>query len=446
MWISGDGVTGAIAARLQDEGVPIFYSMVSDWSMTAWNPQDDPEALKRMKSRHEGIIKSRPIGTLLRAMKDLKNKKDYFVICDTNALWPVAKQFKQMGFEGLLPTEADYALEEDRTKAKKFVAKNYEAFDTNETAGFKTTDEVEKYLHENPDTFYVGKGNSENASAVVPNTDIADHNHQLILHALEGDAEYEKGGMVLEEQIRDIIEFTPGAYSFDGEVLGVSIDIENKPVGAGNEGFQTGDSSSVIVWLAQSEIYDKFLKPMEKLMLRKGEMTLWDASVFYSPSRNKFYFGEFCPNRPGINTMFNEIATQQSVSEWLRKIIEKQPLYDAEVKKYGASVRVFNLKHGEGLPKDGDLILGDEDPNVWLVDAKKVDKKTTVVGYDENVMIITGSGSSLSEAFDDAYQTMSKVSYTNGVKRTKEDVLSYSYSTSLLNRMKVLRQLFSELQ
>lgn len=446
VWISGDGVTGSIAARLQDEGVTVFYSLVDDWSLTGWNPQDDKEALKRMKSRHQGMIKSCPILTLLRALKDIKDKSQYFIVCDTNALYPVAEQLKKMGYEGLLPSEADYKMEEDRAGAKKFVEKNYPIFDKQEAQEFKKTEDVEKYLDENPETFYVGKGNDENVSAVVPNTDIAEHNHAIIKDSFEGDPGYESGGMMLEEQIRDIVEFCAAAYAYDGKVIGVNIDLENKPVGAGNEGFQTGDSSSIICWLSQSYIYEQFLKPMESKMLRKGELTLWDANVAYSPSRNKFYFLEYCSNRFGINALFDEICTQPSVSEYFRKIIEGQPLYDAETKKFGASIRVFNLKHGGALPKDGALILGDDQEGVWLVDAKKEDKKTKVVGYDENVMIITGSGDTLEEAFYKAYETMHGVSYTDGVKRPHHDVMSTAYQSSIPNRFQVMKQLFEELQ
>jgi hypothetical protein len=79
----------------------------------------------------------------------------------------------------------------------------------------------------------------------------------------------------------------------------MNINLENKPIGAGNISFQTGDAASFIFWIDKNEpafqkLYELFFKPSIDRWVREDEMVVWDAGVMYSPSRNAFYFTEFC--------------------------------------------------------------------------------------------------------------------------------------------------------
>lgn len=440
IWVSADGVSFSIPKRLQEEGETVFAVLASDWkNETAWGVEDK-EKTDLMKQRHSGMLNIKSAKSMLTAASSIKDKEAYRVICDTNALWPVAEKFKKMGFKGLLPSHKDHDLEEDRNGAKKMVDELYKDLETGEHQEFKSIDEVEEYFTDNEDKFYVAKGNHEDTSAIVPSVQRADWNHNEILTSLRADANYEKGGIALEEKVMDIVEFCPEAISYDGKVVGVNIDVENKPVGAGNEGFQTGDSSSTSMWITEGEIYEKFLKPLEDKMLRKGELTYWDANVAYSPSRQKFYFLEYCPNRMGYDAIWNELATMPSVAEYYERIFDGEQVFQADVEKYGSSIRLFNLK------KDKDQIIQTEkDDNIWLVDVKSKDDQNFIIGYDEFAAVITGAGDELDESFDEVYETLDKVGFSKGYRRPKHDVMSYSYVTSIPNRFQTLSGLFKEL-
>jgi hypothetical protein len=68
---------------------------------------------------------------------------------------------------------------------------------------------------------------------------------------------YESEGFILEEKIEDMIEFIPEIIAYDGEIVGINVNLENKPIGAGNIGFQTGDAASFIFGLIKTNLLFK---------------------------------------------------------------------------------------------------------------------------------------------------------------------------------------------
>jgi hypothetical protein len=136
---------------------------------------------------------------------------------------------------------------------------------------------------------------------------------------------------------------------------------------------------------------------------REDEMVVWDAGVMYSPSRNAFYFTEFCSNREGYSALFNKLSTFSSVSEYYERIMNKQYLFDGEVKLFGNSIRVFNeikdrnFKHL--IMRDARIITDADNPNVWLWDVYKINGKLYTAGYDHNLAVITYSGDNWKENF-----------------------------------------------
>jgi hypothetical protein len=136
---------------------------------------------------------------------------------------------------------------------------------------------------------------------------------------------------------------------------------------------------------------------------RENEMVVWDAGVMYSPSRNAFYFTEFCSNREGYSSLFSKLSTFPSVSEYYGRIMNKQYLFDKGVKPFGNSIRVFNeikdrnFKHL--IMKDARIITDEKNPNVWLWDVYKKNGKLYTAGYDHNLAVITCAGDNWKENF-----------------------------------------------
>lgn len=451
---SSDGVGLPIAYQLQSEGNDVYVGFVTDLKDIGNSKIEDPEAKMRRLSLFDGLFDIKMDALkLIEKMGEIpmKERKEYFVIFDFNNLWPMADMVRKLGnFQGFMPTKQDHDLEEDRHMAKEIVKKKYVGVDLQEVYEFKKVDEAIEFMREDgSDCPFVVKGFHEDAPTVVPESNDSDINHKEIIDVLLKNAPaYEKGGFILEEKIIDAIEFTPEAVSFNGKVLGMNIDIEAKGLGSGDTGRQTGCSLDLVFWLdVKSKAYEMFLKPMEDIMLRKNEMTVWDASILYSPSRNKFYFGEYCGNRWGYNAIFTELCTFRMISDYFEKLVKGEELFGSgQTKRFGCSIRAFNLVDDEkskGMKVKDALIIADRnDKNIWLLDVKDVDGTLYNCGMDKDLMVITGSGDTINEAVESAYLLEKDVSWVGKYTRPKHDFLSTVYATSILNRFRQIKPLF----
>ena len=457
IFFSSDGIGLPIAYQLQTEANDVYVGLVTDLRDKGSESKEDQETKKRRLSIMDGMFDVKMDAlALLDKMADIpmKERAEYFVIFDFNDLWMLADKVRAMGgYKGFLPTEEDHKIEEDRNYAKDLVKKHYKDIDLQECYEFKTVEEAIEFMREEgSDKPFVSKGYDVDAPTVVPESNDPEVNHKEIIDVLMKNAEaYEKGGFILEEKITDAIEFTPEAVSFDGKLLGLNIDIEAKGLGSGDTGRQTGCSLDLVFWLdIQHQVYEKFLKPMEKYFMRKNELCVWDASILYSPSRNKFYFGEYCGNRWGYNAIFTELCTFRAASDYFEKLVKGELLYGekGQTKQFGASIRAFNLtddKKFKGMQTKDSLILTNRnDKNVWLIDVKDVDGTLYNCGLDKDLMVITGSGDTINEAVESAYSLEKKVSWVGKYTRPIHDYLSTVYQTSIINRFNQIKPLFLE--
>jgi len=427
-----------IAYHLQEEGNEVYVGQVSDWSKLNIE-QDEKEADKNKRlSLYDGMLKKYDADKLTKALLRVKDKENYFIFCDFNYLYPYAEQFKKAGFRGLFPTKSDYELEKDRNKAKEFVKNHYPIFSEQEVHEFSNIEDAIGFLNEeNQDGLFVLKGNSPGASTVVPISDDAKENHEEIINELKkGKKYYEEGGFILEEKISDIKEFTPESINFDGKIVGVNVDIEAKYLGAGDTGPQTGCSFCSVFWIDKnSQIYSDFLKPLEGDILRKNELSIGDSSVLYSPSRDKFYFGEFCKNRPGYDSVFAELATFESASEYFEQLFSGDQLNPKY--KFGVAIRLFNIN------KEKKLLLHIKDnKNVWMLDVIKKENNFYTSGLDKDIAVVTGVGNTLYDAVENAYNNLKNIEFDEMYYRPEHDFLSLDYPTSIPNRMGILNELY----
>jgi hypothetical protein len=175
-------------------------------------------------------------------------------------------------------------------------------------------------------------------------------------------------------------------------------------------------------------------------MLREREFTIWDMSVYWSPSRQQFFFGEFCSNRPGYDCVFAEIASEGGVESWVEKITSSKNF--GQEKPFGTTLRILNKQRID--PKKGwqELILGDVDnPNVFLWDVRREKGKIYTVGYDSNAYVVSGSGQTVKESINDLYKNDERVVFDSGYSLEKHDWFDTSYPENILNRHEVLKEL-----
>ncbi len=438
-----DGSGTPVAQHLQMEGQDVVLALVQSMSSLA-APGDDiyMEGRKDKEGRlsvFDGIVKKKSAEELLKEMKTYKNPQDYFVFFDTNGLYALAEQIKDLGFHGNFPTHEDYLYEMDRDKAKEFVKKYYSKLHIARKKEFAKVADAKKFLA-NTDEVWVLKANSESLTAFVPSVDdpiLASH---AVIEVLDKDAaSYESEGFILEVLIPSVMEVTPEKIYYDGEPVATCIDIENKPIGSGNISVQTGCAADLVFPIAMEERINQIAFPpiVDELAKKHKGLFYWDASILINKRDGKMYFGEFCPNRPGYNAIFTEFAQCGSVHEYFENIVQKKNPFTLGT--VASSIKIFNLHRDN----DTQQILGgltvdfapEVEKDIWLWDAKKKGKKLVNTGYGDIIAVITGSGTSVEEAVNRMYRNLEKFSFLDAYYRPKADFLSLGYSTSILNRL-----------
>ncbi|HVZ67224.1 MAG TPA: hypothetical protein VG917_03085, partial [Patescibacteria group bacterium] len=403
---SFDGSGTPVAQHLQMEGQDVVLALVENMKTLA--AEGDTEYVEDRKDKEQrlslfdGLIKKKSAEEVLKEMKKYKNPQDYFVYFDTNGLYALAEQIKDLGFHGNFPTREDYQYEVDRDKAKEFVKKHYSKLNIARKKEFKKVSEAKKFL-ENTDEVWVLKGNSDATNAFVPDVDDPILAAKQVIETMDKDQNiYESEGFILELLIPSVIEITPEKLYYDGVPLGVSIDIENKPIGSGNISIQTGCAADMVFPIADTDRIAQIAFPpiVDELAKQHKGLFFWDASILINKRDGKMYFGEFCPNRPGYNASLTEFAQCGSVHEFFEKVSQqKNPFTLGTV---ATSIKIFNLhRDSETEHTLGGLTVDfapEVEKDIWLWDVRKKGKKMVNVGYGDAVAVITGSGDSIEEA------------------------------------------------
>lgn len=433
-FFSVDAQAYPLAFHLEQEGHEVYVGQVQDWQAVHVKTTESSETRRKRLQLYQGMFKHKmPISSLMSfLLGQPRNRRDeWLIICDFNWMWQQADKLRAAGYRGLLPTKEDYDLEHDRMQARELITKLYPMVEVGEYHEFKKTADAIKFLKSDDDTLYCLKGFNADAETIVPDSDDPEINRQLLIDRLERKAEnYEKDGFILEELIEDAIEFTPEAIGYNGKLVSVNIDIEHKRLGARN-GPQTGCTLDLVLQQElDSEIYEWFLEPMADRMLRKNEITYWDLSILYSPSRKKFFAGEFCSNRFGYNAVFTEAGMFESTTDWIEAVTGE---YDPPA-AVGASLRMFNVKQKEAL------LIGDlGEHGIWPFDVYR-DKtgKHLTTGVDTNAYVVTGSGESVESAIDDLYQREHRIEFDPGLCLQMRDWHDEQWKINILHRKKIL--------
>jgi hypothetical protein len=449
----GDGLP--IAKRLLDEGNEVLVGQVSSPSklkVDGWMAlEETPEKKKRRLSMYNGIIEKIDADALLKQLRFEKDKgmEDYFIILDHNNLCEYGEKLLALGFTGLIPNRADYELEKDRAKAKKFVEKNYDCLEVLESHSFKKAEDGIVFTNDSEDLLVL-KSNGNLGITIVPKTKDVRLNHMEIIGALKNDGDdYETGGFILEKKIRDPIEFTPELVFWNGEPIYSQVEIECKPIGAGDTGPDGGGAINLIVRTDLNDPINElfFPKVVYKLAKSRRGLFIFDAGVLYDPDDAIFYFTEFAGNRFGYGGIFSELSMatnkNRNATEYFERVSSgKNPLRY----KYGATVTLYNIMPDSKFPAletDGIPVYHKRaaDEYLWLAAIKKEDEHSCPINISIGDMIVgfaSACGNSLSATISSAYKIVDNLSFRQLLYRPKSDFLSKDYSSSILNRFDFL--------
>ncbi len=446
---TGEGLP--IAHKLLEEGQEVTVGIVEDKRMTLTkvekrsNEYETSLEKKRRLSLYKNMLNKISAVKLLKQMKKIRDKENYFLFFDYNNLFRFADYAKSLGFiHGNFPTEKDRLFEVDRDYAKDFVKKYYKDIKTAEKAEFRTIRRATKFLKEhNREKVWVLKGKNLLAPTFIPNTDDPELAKWQIIETLEAFKDYyEDAGFILERKITSVAEITPERIYYNGKLLSLTINFENKQIGSGNLSLQTGCAADLVFPIALDNKINNLTFPpiVDKLAKRHKGLFIWDASLLIDKKTGEMYFGEFCPNRPGYNSFFTCLSQLPSVHYFFEKIVAQENPF--ELGTVGASTTLFNLLRD---PTERHLMSGasvNYTPKAakyiwsWDIYKKKKNDKMRIVGYDWQLAPITGVGHSIEEATRMLFENIEEFSLAGIYYRPKSDFLSMDYPTSILNRLR----------
>ena len=433
IFFSSDGIGFPVAEKLVNEGNNVIVAYVQDLEDIDGD-DEEPEVKRRRLSLYDGILDKQDSRIVLNRMERIKNKEEWIVWFDFNALAPIAENVLDMGFtKGLFPTLDDLELEKDRDLAKEIVKENYKDLNVAEVHDFKKADDGVQFLNET-EGLWVLKGNGDSAKTIVPWNNDPELAKQILIDALEAHAsDYEDGGFILEEKIVDGYELTPQIVFLDGKVVFTDIDIENKPVCAGNCSVQTGAMQTLVVKTKLSDKINKIAFP-KWIYERAKEHTglfVFDAGLICKDDR--YYFTEFCSQRFGYDSWFVELTMAGSCTDFFRNLFDgKNPLKD----NFGIATRGMNLHKDDKERRvlEGVSIVSNAPENTWIFECKKENGRTVCTGGGWDLVVFTGSADSLNKASKIAHETSEQFAFEDLYMRPEFDLLSFDYTSSIPNR------------
>jgi hypothetical protein len=425
--ITVDGSGMPIAHHLKQEGHRVVVGQVQDKSELQKGDKEDPKDKKNRLAQFDGILDKYPADKLVKALKKVKNKQDYYIYCDRNNVWPYAQELLEAGFtNGTFPTEEDFEMEKEREEAMEFVEEYYPDVQIIPYQKVSSVEEARQIVEE-AETPLVIQSEGDYVFTVVGPDDV-EQSKQVILSTLDKhEKEYAKGEIIIKEKLVAPIEITPQIVFYNGEPVYTSIDIETKNVGDGeNNGNQVGCGTNLIIQTEFNDPINEIAFPPKVYELAKAHtgLFIWDISLYFTDSG--IYFGEFCSNRFGYDALMTEMTMAHGPSEYFTKIMNlENPI---EHFKFGTAIRAFNLK----VKEEQEIIWENWKP-IWLYDGKMKDDKIITIGEDWDLAVITGRGQTIEEAVDNVYDNYEGLIFKEKYARSKSDFLE-DYPTSIIRR------------
>lgn len=446
------GYSFPIARQLLDEGQEVLVGQIGRAKadrVRGWEGQpEEAEYRRRRLALYDGLLPIQDADDVLRQLQFEADKgriKDTFVWVDHNNLHWYGERVAQFGYTGFLPLQVDYERERNRQAAHAFVKKHYAGLKVLEgTSLKKAADGIQ--LVQDSDHPWVLKSNGNFGATIVPKVKDLELNHREIVGALtENGADYEAGGYLLERQLLEPVEFTAVLGFWNGKPLYSHVELESKPIGAGDLGFDGGGAVNGLLRTDLEAGVNQLCFPpavMELAAKRKG-LFLFDAGVLYEPASGEYYFTEFCGNRWGWGGVFSELALAGGPAAYFEALTAgRNPLEES----CASTVTLYNL-----LPDEQHPTLHEEHlPVYWktkyrrqihLYQVRKDRDRIVNVGLSNSLLgYCSGAADSLESSAESAYRAVEAVSFKELLYRPKSDYLSTDYATALLRRRQVLQE------
>lgn len=443
VFISLYGYSFPIAEKLKKKGNEVALIQLEDAG-----PNEDPVEKKRRLMAYDGILEKLTVGQFL---SRAKNPDEWFVFSEHNEVWKVSEQLLKAGFtKGLFAKEEDHQFEKDRDMAQQFMKKHYSGLAFKEKKEFKSAKDGIAFLKTSPKMWAI-KGNDPSAATSVPKQgDNEKTANERLMNKLQNDRkDYEKGGYILQEFIKDPVEFVPEMVFWNGKPIFSTIDIETKYRDAGDRGRQVGCGTNLVIQTPLDLPINKIAFPpvVHEMAKQRPGLFVWDLGILEKDG--KYYPTEFCPNRFGYDSLFAEIAMCDGAEEFFRPIMEGKNPFEY---KFGTSVRLFN----EHMEKDGRLVQGDvlkgDDYLTFLWDAYREEKKSTgidifmkknpsiTIGYQDDLgAVACYSKDSPEDSAKNMYDMVAKIDDEYGY-RDLNDFLATYYPTAIMTRYNALKE------
>lgn len=432
-----DATGMAVAQHLHEEGHESIIGQVQDKKELHKEEEEDPKDKKKRLKIFDGMMKKYPAADLVKALKKVKNKDEYFIYCDRNDLWPYAEELLKAGFtKGIFPLKQDFDLEKEREEAMNFVEEHYMDIQIIPHQKVGTVEEARELVRESECPLVI-QSEGDFVNTIVGPDDV-EQSKQTILAALDKhEKEYSQGEIILKEKLVQPVEITPQIVFWNGEPVFTDIDIETKNIGdAENNGNQVGCGTNLIIRTELLDEINRIAFPPKVYEMAKEHVGLFVFDISIYITDNGLYFGEFCSNRFGYDALQTEMTMAHGSSKYFEAVMQgKNPIADF---KYGAAVRAFNLKE-----KEDEEIKYENWKPVWMYDAYRKDDKILTVGECWDLAVVTGRGQTIDEAVKNAYDNYDGLTFKEKYCRTKEDFLG-DYPTSIIRRYKAVAGIYFE--
>jgi hypothetical protein len=445
IFITYNGLALPVAYKLKQEGYEVIVGQIQDikdyvMEEEVSHAQEDEDNRKKRLQLFKGMLEIKDAHDVIKLMQKIDKPHEYFVFFEENNLYRWADKVMDLGFEGNFPTKEDFLFEIDRDNAKQFVKEHYPRLHIPEVREFSKVEEAIAFLSETQE-IWVLKGKDDHAKTFVPSIEDIDLAKGQIIEMLHNfPKDYEKLGFILELYIPALVELTPEKLYYDGVPLATTMDIENKNFGSGNTSTQTGCAEDLVFPTNMEDKINKIaFPPIVDEMARKHKgLFIWDASILINRRDGKLFFGEFCANRPGYNSLFSELAQCESVNAFFESVVHKTSPFS--IGTVATSVRIFNLNRDEETEHiSADISVDfkqESEKGLWLWDVRKnAQGRLVSVGTDWNIAVATGSGKSINEAIGKTYKVINDFAFVGAYYRSQHDYLSLEYPTSIINRL-----------
>lgn len=415
-----------IAYKLKQEGCEVMVGQVQSKTELGLDDDETPEDKEARLKQYDGMLEKMPARDLVDSLVKIEDKDKYFIFCDQNNLFKYAEELLAAGFtKGLFPLEIDYEFEKDREAAMRFVNENYPGVQIIPYEEFDNVNDAISFLKK-AEKVYVIQSKGDHVGTMVPRGDDIDaEREQMINQLVKNKKDYEEGGIILKEKLMQPIEITPQIVFVDGKPVFTDLDIETKNIGDGeNNGNQVGCGSNLVVKTAlDAEINSiAFPEAVHTMAMTRTGVFVWDISLYVMP--DGMYFGEFCSNRFGYDSIMTEITMAESADAFFKALCEgRNPLK----KDFGTAVRLFNLNR----QKDREVAWKGD--NVYMYEVYEKDEKVMSLGCCWDLGVATGAGNTIGDAVDDVYETVHDVSFKELYNKTRHDFLD-CFPTSIIFR------------